>query len=123
MAYDQKKIFEQAQEQIKKHNLFFIEDIVAFIPISKPTFYDYFKVDSNEFNTLKALLDENKVKTKSAIRSKLYKSAKAAELLALYKLICSDEERNALSMQRIEHTVNERKNVADLFPDDEGEDA
>ena len=119
MAYDQKKIFEQAQEQIKKHNLFFIEDIVAFIPISKPTFYDYFKVDSNEFNTLKALLDENKVKTKSEIRSKLFTSEKAAELLALYKLICSDEERNALSMQRIEHTVNERKNVADLFPDDD----
>jgi hypothetical protein len=123
MAYDQNKIFEQALEQIKKNNLFFIEDIVAFLPCDKTTFYRFFPTESNEYNTLKGFLDENKVKTKSAIRSKLYKSAKAAELLALYKLICSDEERNALSMQRIEHTVNERKNVADLFPDDEGEDA
>lgn len=104
MAYDKKKIFEQAQEQIKKNNLFFVEDIVAFIPISKPTFYDYFPIDSNEFNTLKGLLNENRVKTKSAIRSKLFKGNKAAELLALYKLICTDEERDALSMQRVDHT-------------------
>jgi hypothetical protein len=42
MAYDKKKIYEQAEESIKKNNLFFIEDIVAFLPCSKPTFYDFF---------------------------------------------------------------------------------
>ncbi len=104
MAYDQKKIYEQAQEQIKKNNLFFIEDIVAFIPCTKTTFYEFFPLESDEMNTLKALLNENRVKTKSAIRSKLFKGNKAAELLALYKLICTDEERDALSMQKVDHT-------------------
>ena len=109
MANDKVKIFEQAKEQIEKNNLFFIEDIVAFIPISKPTFYDYYPVDSNEFNTLKEMLEENKVKTKSSIRAKLYKGNKAAELLALYKLICSDDERKALSMQHVDHTTKGKR--------------
>lgn len=104
MAYNKQNIYTQAVEAIKKNNLFFIEDIVAFIPCSKPTFYDFFPVDSNELNNLKTLLEENKVKTKSAIRAKLFKSAKAAELLALYRLICTKEEHQLLNQQYIDHT-------------------
>ena len=37
MAYDRDEIFQQAQAAIRDHNLFFIEDVVAFIPISKQT--------------------------------------------------------------------------------------
>lgn len=106
MAHDRTKIFEQAKEAITKNNLFFIEDIIAFIPCSKFYFYDAFPVDSNEYNTLKALLEENKTKTKSAIRAKLFKSQKAAELLALYRLICTKEEHQLLNQQYIEHTGN-----------------
>ena len=103
MSYlDQDKIFLKAQEQIKKHNLFSIEDIVAFIPCGKDSFYRFFSKDSDKYDTLKGLLDENKIVTKSSIRAKLHKSDKAAELIALYKLICSDEERDALSMQRVD---------------------
>lgn len=123
MAYDQKKIYEQAQEQIKKNNLFFIEDIVAFIPCDKTTFYRFFPLESNEYNALKALLDENKVKTKSAIRSKLFKGSKASELLALYKLICTDEERDALMMQKIDHSTKGKSlNVSILNVDPLSED-
>jgi hypothetical protein len=104
MAYDKKKIFEQAKDAITKNNLFFIEDIIAFIPISKPTFYDYFPIESNELNTLKGLLEQNKTKTKSSIRAKLYKSEKAAELLALYRLICTPEEHQKLNQQYIDHS-------------------
>ena len=109
MAYDKKKIFAQAQKAIKDNNLFFIEDIIAFIPVSKFYFYDAFKVDSNEYNTLKGLLEENKIRTKSAIRSKLFKSDKAAELLALYRLICTTEEHQLLNQQYIDHTSKGEK--------------
>lgn len=104
MAYDKTKIFEQAKEAITKNNLFFIEDIVAFISCSKFYFYDAFPVDSNEYNTLKDLLDQNKIRTKSAIRAKLFKGEKAAELLSLYRLICTNEERQMLNQQYIDHT-------------------
>lgn len=105
MAHDRQKIFKQAKEAIEKNNLFFIEDIVAWLPITKKTLYEWWPADSDECNTLKELLEQNKIKTKSAIRAKLYKSPKAAELLALYKLICTEDERRALSMTHVEANV------------------
>lgn len=57
MAYDRQKIFEQAKEAIKKNNLFFIEDIIAFLPIQKSTFYEYFKLDSDDTITMKHFLN------------------------------------------------------------------
>lgn len=105
MAYDQNKIYQQAIEEIKKNNLFFIEDIVAFIPCSKQTFYDFFPVNSDELDTLKELLEQNKVKTKSGIRAKLWKSEKAAELLALYRLIATPEEHQKLNQSYVDHTT------------------
>jgi hypothetical protein len=50
MAYDKNKIFEQAKEAIVKNKLFFIEDIVAFLPCDKTTFYRFFEVNCNEYN-------------------------------------------------------------------------
>ena len=109
MAYNKKKLQEQSIEAIKKHNLFFIEDVVAFIPCDKTTFYKHFPVDSNELNAIKDLLDENKIKTKSSIRAKLYKSTKASELLALYRLIATTEEHQKLNQSYIDHTTKGKK--------------
>lgn len=104
MAYNKKKLYEQAQEAIKKNNLFWIEDIVAWLPCDKTTFYRYFKKESNEYNTLKGMLETNKTKTKSAIRAKLFKGNKATELLALYRLIATPEEHKKLNQSYIDHT-------------------
>ena len=38
MAYDKLEIFKKAKEVTVKNKLFFIEDIVAFLPIVKKTF-------------------------------------------------------------------------------------
>ena len=108
MAYDKQKIFQQAKEMIVKHKLFFIEDIVAFLPISKPTFYEYFDINSNEFNELKELLETNRVSLKVSMRSKWYTSNAPALQMALMKLIATPEELKKLSMQFIE---SENKNT------------
>ena len=113
MAFDRDKLYQQAQKAITENNLFFIEDVVAFIPCSKPTFYEHFPIDSNELNNLKDLLEQNKIRTKSAIRAKLYKSPKASELLALYRLICTPDERKMLNQNYIELTGKDGK---DLLP-------
>ena len=105
MAYNRDKIYQQAEEAIKKNNLFFVEDIVAFLPCSKQTFYDFFPLNSDELDTLKDLLDDNKVKTKSSIRAKLWKSNKASELLALYRLIATPEEHQKLNQSYVDHTT------------------
>ena len=106
--YDKNKLYKQSKEAIEKNNLFFIEDIVAWLPCSKATFYEYFPVDSDELNELKGMLEVNKIRTKSAIRAKLFRSEKAGELLALYRLICTPEERRMLNQQYIEQTIKEQ---------------
>lgn len=98
MAYDKNKVFEQAKEVIVKHKLFFVDDIVAFLPCSKPTFYDFFPVDSNELNELKELLNQNRTELKVSMRSKWYTSNAPALQMALMKLIASPEELRKLSM-------------------------
>ena len=105
MAYDKNKIYEQAEEAIKKNNLFFVEDIVAFLPCCKKTFYEFFPIESNELHKLKDLLEDNKIKTKSSIRAKLWKSNRASELLALYRLIATPEEHQKLNQSYVEQTT------------------
>jgi hypothetical protein len=122
MAYNKLEIFKKAKEVTVKNKLFFIEDIVCFLPISKPTFYDYFKVDSNEFNELKELLDQNKTELKVSMRSKWYKSNAPALQMALMKLICSDDERKKLAMTYTEAEVKTKGDVNITFGEFNEED-
>ena len=105
MAYDKNKIFEQAKEAIVKNKLFFIEDIVAFLPCDKTTFYRFFEVNCNEYNELKDLLETNRTELKVSMRSKWYKSNAPALQMALMKLICTDDERKMLSMTHTDVTT------------------
>lgn len=95
MAYDKVKIFEQAKEMIVKHKLFFIDDIVSFLPISTSTFYEWKLQESEE---LKGLLETNRVELKVSMRSKWYKSNAPALQMALMKLIATPDELKKLSM-------------------------
>lgn len=109
MAYDRKKIFEQAKEVIVKHKLFFVEDIVAFLPCGKTAFYEFFPPDTNEMNELKGLLETNRTELKVSMRSKWYKSNAPALQMALMKLIATPEELKKLSMQYNDHTTGGEK--------------
>jgi len=107
MAYDKNKIFEQAKELIEKNKLFFVEDIVALLPIARSTFWDYFPDKSDEMDTIKEMLDKNRVEVKSAMRSKWYKSDAPALQIALMKIISTDEEAHRLngSKQEIKNDI------------------
>lgn len=106
MAYDRTKIYEQAQELIKTKKLFFIEDVVTLLPISKKTFYEWFQIDSDECNTIKELLDKNKIEIKNGLRNKWYNGNNPLTQMALYKLIGTEEEYH-----RIASTKTENKNI------------
>ena len=114
MAYDRKKVFEQAKEVIVKHKLFFVDDIVAFLPCSKQTFYDFFPVNSDQLDELKELLNQNRTELKVSMRSKWYKSNAPALQMALMKLIATPEELRKLSMQFIE-SENTHKTESPFF--------
>ena len=108
MAYDREKVFEQAKEVIVKHKLFFVDDIVAFLPCSKQTFYEFYPDGSDELDELKELLNVNRTTLKVSMRSKWYTSNAPALQMALMKLIATPEELKKLSMQFIE---SENKNT------------
>ena len=108
MAYDRKKIFEQAKEMIVKHKLFFVDDIVAFLPCSKSSFYEFYPDGSDELDELKGLLEINRTTLKVSMRSKWYTSNAPALQMALMKLIATPEELRKLSMnvQSYEGQIN-----------------
>ena len=119
--YDREAIFEKCKEVIEQNRLFFIEDVIAFLPISKPTFYVYFPMESYELNTLKEMINKNKVLTKTEMRSRWYQSDNPTLQIALYKTICSDDERKMLSTNHTDITTNgkpiTRPNI--IFGDDD----
>jgi hypothetical protein len=114
MAYDKTKIFEQAKEMIVKNKLFFVEDIVAFLPIAKKTFYEYYPIGSNECNELKGLLEINRTTLKVSMRSKWYTSNAPALQMALMKLIATPEELKKLSMTFVESENTNRNENFDI---------
>ena len=107
MSYDPKNIFQQAKKLIKEKELIFLEEVVSYLPISKTTFYDYFKIGSNELDELKEMIDFNKIDAKSFMRKK-WKDAEAPALqIALYKLCGTDDENHKLngSKQEIKQEI------------------
>lgn len=117
MAYNRSKIYEDAKEIIEKKKLFFIEDVITLLPISKQTFYEFFKVDSNELDTIKELLDKNKIDIKNGLRNKWYMGNNPLTQMALYKLIGTEEEYHRIASTKTENkNINENREVP-LFPD------
>ena len=106
MAYKTEDLFNTAIEQIKKHKLFFIEDIIAFLPCRKSTFYEHFPNDSDYYKKMFDELEKNRTELKVSMRSKWYKSNAPALQMALMKLIATPEELKKLSMQHSEIESN-----------------
>lgn len=104
---DKRNIYEQAKNVIESDdNILFLDDVVAELPISKPTFYSWWPKGSDKYNELLALINTNRVKVKRYIRLKLRISGKAAELLSLYRMICTEDERRAINQNYIDVKAN-----------------
>lgn len=93
MAYKTEELEKKSLEAIDKHKLFFIEDIVAYLPCDKSTFYNH---KLHELDTIKDALEKNKVEIKTSMRSKWYKSDNPTLQMGLYKLIGTEQEAERL---------------------------
>ena len=107
MAYDKEDIFKKAKNLAVLHNLFWIEDIVAMLPCDKTTFYRFFELESNEYNELKAILEDNRINLKVKLRKKWQDSESPALQMGLMKLLSNAEELKRLS---VSYTENENNN-------------
>jgi hypothetical protein len=100
MAYDKEKIYKQALDTIEENKLFFVEDVVSYLPCAKATFYDFFPLNSDELNTIKDALEKNKTSIKVSMRAKWYKSDNPSLQIALMKMIATDDEAHRLNGSR-----------------------
>lgn len=99
MAYsEEEKIlkYAQAMADIEEFCLYFIEDIVAYLGISKDSFYNWWPLASDEYKEMTDALNSNKVKTKVLLRQKMA-AGRSSDVIALYKIIGTDDERKKLS--------------------------
>jgi hypothetical protein len=110
MAYKTEDLLQKAMEAIEKNKLFFIEDIIAYLPCGKTAFYEHFPNETNNYKKMLEALEKNRTELKVSMRSKWYKSNAPALQMALMKLIATPEELRKLSMQFVEsenkHNVN-----------------
>lgn len=93
------KLVQKCLEIIKEKTILFITDLVAYLPISRATFYNY---GLDKLDILKDAIEKNRIVAKQGCRAKWYNSDNATLQIALYKLIATDEERNILSNQPFE---------------------
>jgi len=113
MAYDKEQILKQALKLSEEKKLFTMDDVVSLLPCSYSTFYSYFPAKSYELDSIKEVLNTNKIDIKVALRKKWFKSDNATLQMGLYKLIANDEERKRLTQQYIKHDgeVNHKNQI------------
>jgi hypothetical protein len=97
MAYKTRELEQSALQAIKTRKLLFIEDVVSFLPCSKPTFYLH---KLNELDSIKDAISFNRIETKLKIRRKLFESDNPIALIASYKLVANNDELERLSANR-----------------------
>lgn len=120
--YNTEDLEKQSLEAIEKYNLFFIDDIVCYLPCSRATFYNH---SLDKLDTIKEALQKVRTNVKVSMRSKWYKSENATLQISLMKLIASQEERKRLSQtytdvtskgESLNYTDEEReKMIAELL--------
>jgi hypothetical protein len=94
MAYDKNKMIKECLTLIEKYNLVFLEDIYPLSTFSKQTFYTH-KLDKQD--DIKKALDKNKIALKTGLRKRWWEKKNPITDLALYKLIGTADERDALN--------------------------
>lgn len=122
MAYDREKIYNDSLKLIQEKNLLFVEDLIPFIPIVKSTFYEMFPNGSEQSDSIKTLLEENKVSQKLLLRSKWYESENPTIQIALMKIISSDTEAHRLNGTKTEnHSTHTIKpfDINKIYADDQ----
>lgn len=107
--YNTEDLLKTALKAITENGLIFIEDIIAYLPCHKSTFYEHFPNESDNYKTMFDMLETNRTTLKVSMRSKWYTSNAPALQMALMKLLSTPEELKKLSMQFIE-SENTNKN-------------
>lgn len=108
------KLLKTALKNVKENQkIVFLTDVYQSIGISASTFYRNFPVNSDEYNQIVDALEANKTLMKRDIRDRLANCKSPVGLLALYRLLGNQEERDALNSYR-EEKVSKQEDTIEL---------
>lgn len=101
VKYTEEEVQELIEEAIKgiraDKNIIYISEVIELLGISTATFYVYFPKDGEIYKEFMNELETNRVRVKKEIRDKLLNIKQATALIALYRLIGTQEERDRLN--------------------------
>lgn len=119
MAYDRAQIFEQAKQIIIDKKPIYVTEMISYLPISEETYYQFFPLQSEQSEQLKALIEQGKIERKQGLREKWYEGENATTQLALYKLLGTEEEAHRLngSKQELKSTATNTNYNKEVEPD------
>lgn len=101
-AYKTDALLKSSLTSIDKYKLFFIEDIIPYLPCSRATFYNH---GLDKLDAIKEALEKNRVEVKVALRSKWYNSDNPTLQLALMKIIGTEDEAARLNGSNQKHDL------------------
>jgi len=107
---DKAAMKKEALDKIKKHKLVFLADLYAYATFGKTAFNA--KKLHEDADIIEAI-EKCRIATKVGLRQKWYDTFNPTTQIALYRLICTKEERDNLSITRHEVTG---ENGAPLMP-------
>jgi hypothetical protein len=109
MVTTNKPTVEDALKVIAENgDLVFIDDVrcalieQGFARLSAGTFYKLFPKDGDDYGEILDALQANRTRTKRRLRAHWMDSGNPSTEIALYKLLATKEEREALSMVKID---------------------
>ena len=98
MAYDKDKILADALRIIESEGIRKVSELMAYLPISHATFYDWGLDESEE---LQAKINQCRVARKAKMRKKWVESDVPALQIAAYKLEADDDELELLTVSKV----------------------
>lgn len=103
MAYDRDKMFKKALMVIDRDDCVTLDELSKCLGIDRTTLYVW-GFDKN--NEIKDAIESKKTEIKRKMRRRWRDSDNAALNLAEFKLLATDEEREAISMQTVKQDTN-----------------
>lgn len=94
VRYKKKDLERICLDLIEKHKIIRMNELIAYLPISKATFYNK---NLDKLDTIKDSVNNQKVKIKKGLQMKMYNSKNSASHIALYKLAGTQEECDRLN--------------------------
>lgn len=105
VTFPKEELYSEALRCIEEYNLFFMHELIAFMPCPVRYFNEAFPEGSQERIDFYEVLDKNKVAMCAKLRKDFLESSAPQLKLALYKLAASKEE-----LQRLTKTYSENEN-------------